>query len=302
MPAVIVIVVGLIRRRVLASTLPAPVHSALEALTVVAAFSAGYFALSLGPVVPRIDRDWIFLSAVAALPATFVLASIRSLYGQIAFVALVSAGAAALMFVLVPDWETLDDRRLFIQLTWGIAMLAASLTGLIINPASDVAHRDDDSEAAAEPSRTSSLLTNGTLVWLPIVATAAPLSALAGSLMFAMIATCLLGSLIGLAIDTLWSGGKRNPSETSVGVISAFVVTSLMLTAYVNTFSQIPQAVFWLLPLGAIAPAIILRTGGHNPSWRRTLIGGVICCLICGSLLGWAVAAEWEALNEPDLY
>lgn len=305
MPAVIVIVSGLVRKRILAGRLPDSVHGALETLTVVVAFAAGYSALKLGPVWPEIDRDWLYFSAVAAIPATLIALWKESLVRRFVFCVLVAAGVIALMLVLVPDWESLDDRRSFLRLTWGFAMLASALTGLGGKTASrriaQAPEREGESDAESQP-HSATLISNGTFVWLPIVATAAPLAALGGSIVFAMITVCLLGSLTGLALDTVINRGWSVKASTNISVISAFVVGSVMFTVYVNTFSQIPQTLFWLLPLVSIVPTIILRSGGSTPSWRRTLVSGLIGCLACGLLLGWAVAAEWEALTEPDLY
>ncbi len=255
-------------------------------------FSAGYYALGLGPVIPRFDRDWLAIAAWMGLPASAMLAC-REPMAKTALI-LAIAGAAVLAVVLVPTWESLlpSLTQYRISLFVGIiGLFAVSLSAAI-----RVDRRGLDSERGYEAWGPA---THWLCVLLALFFCVA-LMVLSGSLGFATVAIAALGAGIGVLLTCVTSRRKFAVPLVSLVPVWTFLVCGLVFTAFVNSSATIPLAAYVMLPVApALSSTMLPRRG--SATLRRHLLGALILCAVtCMAALGLAVGAQWESLTTRE--
>lgn len=265
-----------------------------------AGFLLGYYTLGLGPVMPKFDRDWLPLSALISLPASAWLCRDRTTLWSSGLVALPCI--ALLAYLLVPQWESiLPDllwyRGLFSAATLGLLLLSLlSARSVGISPASP--GLDSQQDRATQPDRQAPSELVGGLGMLIAIAAAVPLMALCGSLRFASVAMCLLGSGLGILIALRAKAGTF--SLRAITPVWGLVLAGLLFTGQVNSSSSVPVGVYLLLPFAPVVGREVGRLAGNRG--RGILVPLAATAILCAFLLGWAVAAEWEALTSVDEY
>lgn len=266
-----------------------------------AGFLLGYYTLGLGPVVPKFDRDWLPLTALIALPVTaWLCRKHANLWG----VVLLAIPCIALVaYLLVPQWESLLPDLLRYRVLLSTASLGLLLLSLLASRWLDVSPVNaNDSSPQDEPKRSEKEAPVHLVGWccvLIAIAAAVPLMALCGSLRFASVAMSLLGSGLGL-LSQQWASRGGTFSLRAVAPVWVFVLAGLLFTAQVNSSSSVPVGVYLLLPFApTFGHAVGLLAGNRG---RGFLVPLCVTGIVCACALGWAVAAEWDALTSTDGY
>jgi hypothetical protein len=177
--------------------------------------------------------------------------------------------------------------------------LTIALTGVLVWTTCD--GKEDDGASAV-----GGLTSQATQLFCLLVpsALAFPVLALSGSLRFAMIAFCLAGGGLGVLLALLCSPSRKRMEFTVLGggLVWAWVLSATLLTGLLNSWSSIPVFTYAALPwTGVVGILLERRLSQWTKSWRILIPIGVSIAL-CSVLLAMAIAAEWEAITQPDMY
>ena len=272
-------------------------HDVAEVSVARHGFLSGYWLLELGPLLPKLNRDWTPYAAVIALPAAVV--PVRGWRGFYVKAGLICLAVSLFGWWLVPNWPALEPSREVYLTAWtvyasGLALamlfLAFRLGGLFDPPRG---------ESAEEPPATD--VPRGGNLWL-IMISGTLLAAFAflpmtGSLRFALIAGSAFGAMAG-TLAAYWRAKDRPPLD-GVAIVYAMVISAVMLTGEVNTFGDVPTFCYALLPLAPLAIAILPMSADKPVSIGRMLLALVVAVAISGTAVGIAASVY---LSEDDEY
>jgi len=266
-------------------------------VALVTGFLSGYWLLELGPLLPKLNRDWTPYAAVIALPAAVVPAGgWRGFYLK---AGLICVAAGLFGWWLVPNWPALEPSREVYLAAWtvytsGLALamlfLAFRLAGLFDPPRGNSAE-EPPARAAPRGGHLWLIMMAGTLLaafaFLPMT----------GSLRFALIAGSAFGAMAG-TLAVYWLAKDRPPLD-GVAIVYALTVSALMLTAKVNTFGDIPTFCYALLPLAPLAIAIVPASAEQPVGIGRMLLALIVAVAISGTAVG---VAAYVYLSEDAEY
>lgn len=304
-------------------TRPRPLPRPVAPLAVVCGFLLGYWLLELGPLRPKLDRDWVPYSAVFALiPAALPGRSRVARLVRLAVLAIVIFASA---WLLVPTWPTLDPSRTVYLWSWSTYTLAlaggllwiartderlyesvpsggTSTATVSRSAAGDTPTEKHASSHTARDAQPTTANLRGQSLWLVMMigalAAASALLALSGSLRFAQTTAAAMAAYAGLAAALV----AVRPASTLGGValVYSLLSSAAMLTGQVNSFSEIPTFSYVLLPLAPFAYGLaVLRQPMRPLPMRRLLLVLAIAVGIAVLALALALAAEFAG-EETD--
>ncbi|MCO6457948.1 MAG: hypothetical protein J5I93_21810 [Pirellulaceae bacterium] len=268
-------------------------------LAVTGGFLAGYWLLQLGPIVPRLDRQWVpYAVLLALLPAMAAGRGKLSRCVQLAWLALVVLLAA---WLLVPNRDSLEPSFWVHVAVWSLLTFAIGAGLLWIDraeapdetPVSDTTPPPGDrTETGAGSERQSAAVFWGGLCWLGTMAVAlafaSALLALSGSLRFAQTAAAGMAALLGLAVGC--GVARRRPALGGVALVYSLLICSVSLTGKVNSFSSIPAVSYAMLPLAPLGYGLAVCCGQRR--LVRLWLPVAFALGVCGLALGLALMAE----------
>lgn len=229
----------------------------------VAGLLSGYWLLGLGPVVPKLDRDWTPYAAVAALPAALIPGRRWRTWSIKAAVLLLAIGLIG--WWLVPSWPTLEPSREIHLLIWLIYAGGLSLAMLFL--AFRLAEMFHPQQVFSEETESAATETPGGVIWLIMISgtllAAFAMLPMTGSLRFAQIAGAAFGAMVGI-VPVYWLA-KRPPLD-GIAIVYAPLISAIMLTAKVNSFSGTPTICYVLLPLAPLAIGLL----GYFPRAKQS--------------------------------
>lgn len=268
-------------------------------LAVTGGFLAGYWLLQLGPVVPRLDRQWVpYAVALALLPA---MVPSRAKVGRCVQLGLLALVVLVAAWLLVPDRDSLEPSRWVHVAVWSLLTIVsgAGLLWVAWVEAPDetlVAGSGppgDGTAIGAGRERQSTAVFWGGLCWLGTMAAAlacaSALLALSGSLRFAQTTAAGMAALLGLAAGCCVA--RRRPALGGVALVHTLLICSSLLTGKVNSFSSIPAASYAILPLAPLGYGLAVCCGPRRLA--RLWLPAVFALIVCGVALGLALAAEF---------
>ncbi|GAB5407210.1 MAG: hypothetical protein Aurels2KO_54410 [Aureliella sp.] len=266
-------------------------------LALLVGFSAGYYSLGLGPIVPRFDRDWLAIAAWFAFPAAGLLATEPS--KTKAAIAIAAAGIVGLAFLLVPTWESVLPAITQYRLAFCAGAFALfSMSMHSCSRLDRIAERKPEIDSRAD-------------AWVPLVEwlcvllmlfACSALMALSGSLGFATVAIAALGAGVGLLVVLASWGDTFGIRITSLVPVWTFLVSSLAFTAQVNSSTSIPIAAYVILPFAPAIGTYVLPRYGNPVRRRHLLLSLILCGMICGVAMGLAIGAQWDSLTSQQPY
>lgn len=223
-------------------------------VALVVGFLAGYFSLSLGPVVPESHWQWIPLSLLLSLAASpWDLPRARLVHLVIALgVIQVSA------LFLVPTWEDLQPSRsaylaVWTVLVWLVTWLAER----------QCVRGDGDVENAVRSERLACVV----LGWMLLGA--AILAAHSGSLRFGQIAGCGLAAVIGVGLSSV-KAATAGPPRSGFLFPGILLGAATLLVAKVTSFSAVPTTSYLLMAIVPAAPQLTnwaAKSARSAPVW-----------------------------------
>ena len=214
------------------------------------AFLTAYVSLTLGPISPA--THWHFLPY--ALVAATVLGPVACAQGvtMIERIVVYCVVACVIAWVLVPSWDDLVPSR-HVYMLGMVIYIVVLASGL---------HRLTQRQHGPQLPL---------MFWLTL-SVAAVILILSGSVRFAQIALALAAASFGHALFAMID---RDNHSRGLELFFAVAVVSLMCIGHVNSFTQIPMFVFWLVPAAPLA----------------TLLGAVYPCSRCTGIAKYAV--QW---------
>jgi hypothetical protein len=283
-PAVVALVVDRVAAR---RMLPSTTRGAGGAVAVVVGFLAGYWLLGLGPLAPTRDREWLPYAAPLALVPAALLRPPR--WRALAWCAVVGVAA----WLLVPAWDHLQPSRPVVAGLWSAYALllawGAAAAGGALRTSAAAATLDAPGPAAGDAFNAH--VVEYVLALSGALACGVPLLALSGSLRFAQTAGAAMAALGGLAAS--WQLSKARPAPGGVAGIYALLFGAIMLTAWVNSFSNIPGVSYWLLPTAPLAYGVVRRRAAATAGWRPVALALAAYAAVCATALGLALWAEF---------
>jgi hypothetical protein len=252
------------------------VRLAAAPIALVAGFEAGYWSLSLGPIVPDSNRHWLpYLVAVAAIVQIIAQPLGKSTLRQTSVLLLLAVGCG---FLLIPTWEDLSPARPVYLVVWPFIVAATGACG----------PRKLESEGDAEQKHAGFVIC---LVFLTI----SILLALAGSLSFAQMGLAMTGSGTGLLLAIVFKLSRESLALTNFPV--AIVLCGLLLIGKIYLISDVPLLSYLLIPAATVSFCLARsKTLEHRFRNKKWLISGAFAILLCLSSLG--IAALSALGNE----
>ncbi|HSG69179.1 MAG TPA: hypothetical protein VLA12_02120 [Planctomycetaceae bacterium] len=242
------------------------VRLAAAPIALVAGFEAGYWSLSLGPIVPESNRHWLpYLVAVAAIVQIIAQPLGKSTLRQTIVLLLFAVGCG---FLLIPAWDDLSPARPVYLIVWPLIVAAAGACG----------QRKLESEGDAERRYAGFVIC---LVFL----TSSILLALAGSLSFAQIGLAMFGSSTGLLLAIVFKLSRESLALTNFPV--AIALCGLLLIGRIYLLSEVPIISYLLIPAATVSFCLAgSKTLEHRCGSKKWLISGAFAILLCLSSLG----------------
>lgn len=242
------------------------VRLAAAPIALVAGFEAGYWSLSLGPLVPESNRHWLpYLVAIAAIVQIIAQPLGKSPLRQKCVLLLLAVGCG---FLLIPTWEDLSPARPVYLVVWPLIVAAAGACG----------PRKLESEGDAERRHAGFVIC---LVFL----TTSILLALAGSLSFAQMGLAMVGSSTGLLMSIAFKLYRESLALTNFPV--AIAMCGLLLIGKIYLLSEVPIVSYLLIPAATVSFCLARsKTLEHRCGSKKWLISGSFAILLCLSSLG----------------
>jgi hypothetical protein len=187
--------------------------------------------------------------------------------------ALFALGAAVALWLLVPTRSNLNPSRpTLIAITLALTLVS----GLALQ------------QALRRESKRLSLVS-----LTAIVAAAAVILLLAGSLRFGQMAGCGLSALVGVTAASICI--RRESPLASLGLPTSLFLVAAMMIGQVNSFSNVPAICYALI---AVAPVTLRLSPANGPNEFRAarrwaaIVAPLLVCLVAVGLAAWAELPE----------
>lgn len=247
--------------------------AASVAVAAAAGFHSGYWSQQLGKPIPSFHWEWLpWLIAGAVIPELIIVSrrGLGRILRWVLIVGLCCAGA----WLLVPDFAKFAAIRTTLTVTLAVGLV---LTSVALSRPTD---------AVAGRWLTGQLAFGGISLVVVLLQS--------GSLRFAQIGLCAFSPLAGLLVVSF---RKAPLPVASLRTVVSFWFAGLMLTAYVQSFSDVPAVAYVICGAIPAAAGVVNGLLSHRTRIVRRIACGLPFVLVLVAA-GLAVYADLASADE----